>query len=363
MERPQISIIVAGGGTGGHLFPAISVVKEVEKRSDQCRVLFIVGKGGRGAEIIERHGYQVSTVDVEGMKGRGWKKIVSVLFRLPKSIAQSMGHIRTFDPDVVLGVGGYSAGPVCIAARIRGIPTAIHEQNTIPGFTNRMLAKIVNKVFVSFDQTRELLNRPEAIVTGTPIRQELIDSVDAHKTPQSKFTVLVMGGSQGAMAINKAFADALHLLKSRGKSPAVIHQTGQRDFQRTLGDYKARGLEGEVIPFIEDMAEAYSAAHLVICRAGASTIFELAALRKPAILIPYPFAANRHQDLNAQALADTGGAVVVFEKDMDGERLASLVERAMDDKEFLLYTEAVEGLARPRAAADIADQLMELAAR
>ena len=362
MQRRTIAIIVAGGGTGGHLFPAISVVKEVEKRVEHCRVLFIVGRQARGAEIISRSGYQLETVDVEGMKGRGWKKRLSVLSRLPKSVSQSLGHIRRFGPDVVFGVGGYSAGPVCIAARLKGIPTAIHEQNAIPGVTNRMLAMIVDKVFVSFDKTRGLLKRPGAIVTGTPIRQELIVDMDAHKPRDGRFTVLVMGGSQGAKAINRAFADALYLLKSKGQNIDVIHQTGQADYHRTLEDYKAKGLEGQVVPFIEDMAQAYSRAHLVICRAGASTIFELAMLRKPAIVIPYPFAANRHQDFNARALADTGGAVVVFERDMDGNRLAGLIERAMKDKDFLQYTEAVSDLARPNAAADIADQLMDLAA-
>jgi len=362
MQRSTIAIIVAGGGTGGHLFPAISVLKELEKRVGHCRVLFIVGRQGRGAEIIRKHGYQLEKVDVEGMKGRGWKNILSVFSRLPKSVIQSMGHIRRFGPDVVFGVGGYSAGPVCIAARIKGIPTAIHEQNAIPGVTNRMLAMIVDKVFVSFDQTRRLLKRPGAIVTGTPIRQELLMGMETQTRHEGRFTVLVMGGSQGAKAINRAFTQALYLLKSRGHVIEVIHQTGQADYHRTLADYDAKGLEGQVVPFIEDMAQAYSRAHLVICRAGASTIFELAIVRKPAIVIPYPFAANRHQDLNAKALADTGGAVVLLEKDMDGNRLAELIERAITDRNFLKYSCAVGSLARPHAAADIADQLMDLAA-
>ncbi len=362
MIKREIAIIVAGGGTGGHLFPAISVVREIERLSGHCKALFIVGRRGRGAEIIAKYGYELAAVDVEGMKGRGWKKILSVLFKLPKSVVQSMAHIKAFGPDIVFGVGGYSAGPVCLAARLKGIPTAIHEQNTIPGFTNRMLAKVVTKVFISFEQSRELLGRPDAVVTGTPIRPEVLEVHGSAKTHNGEFTILVMGGSQGAMAINKAFVEALDHLKAKGIRLRVIHQTGQGDFKRTVEDYRARGLDGEVVPFIEDMAGAYCRAQLVICRAGASTIFELAALRKPAILIPYPFAANRHQDFNAQALADTGGAVSVLEKDLNGLRLAGLVEKAMEDSEFLKYTEAVKGIARPDAARVIAEQLLELAA-
>ncbi len=362
MGKGAIAIIVAGGGTGGHLFPAISVVKEMEKLSGNCRVLFIVGKRGRGSELVVAQGYDIAAVDVEGMKGRGWKKILSVLFKLPRAVAQSMGHIKAFGPDVVFGVGGYSAGPVCIAARMKGVPTAIHEQNTIPGFTNRMVARFATKVFVSFENTGQLLHRPDAIVTGTPIRQELVHVSQSPKPSDGQYTVLVMGGSQGAVTINRAFVEALERLREKGIRVTVIHQTGQMDFDRTMEDYRAKGLSGQVVSFIEDMASAYRRAHLVICRAGASTIFELAALRKPAILIPYPFAANRHQDFNARALAETGGAVCVPEQELDGQRLAGLIEEAMRNRDFLRYTGAVEDIATPDAAHVIAEQLLELAA-
>ena len=361
MMPEELGIIVAGGGTGGHLFPAISVVGELEKRVSNCRVLFIVGKRGRGADLIKAQGYRVEMVDVEGMKGRGFGKILSVLFRIPRSVFQSMGHIKRFAPDVVFGVGGYSAGPVCMAAKLKGIPSAIHEQNTVPGFTNRMLARFVDRIFVSFEQTRDLLGGRKIIVTGMPIREEILSASKSKPEEAGKFTILVMGGSQGSAAINKAFVQALYLMRSRGKEVHVIHQTGEADFERTLSDYKARGIEGEVMPFIKDMACAYLRADLVICRAGASTIFELAAMRKPAILIPYPYAANRHQDFNAQALADTGGAIVVFEKDMTPELLADHICEAMDNRVSLEKRGLAAGnLARGDAARVIAEQLLEL---
>ncbi|RLB42522.1 MAG: undecaprenyldiphospho-muramoylpentapeptide beta-N-acetylglucosaminyltransferase [Deltaproteobacteria bacterium] len=360
----ELGIIVSGGGTGGHLFPAIAVVRELEKRVSNCRVLFIVGKRGRGVELINGQGYPVAMVDVEGMKGRGLVKVLWVLFRLPWSILQSMGHIKRFAPDIVFGVGGYSAGPVCIAARLKGIPSAIHEQNAVPGLTNRMLARLVDRVFVSFEQTRELLGGSKAVTTGMPIREELLTASEAKKEERGKFTILVVGGSQGSVAINKTFVEALRILKSKGKEVDAIHQTGEADFERTSQDYAAKGLEGEVLPFIKDMAGAYSRADLVICRAGASTIFELAAVKKPAILIPYPYSANHHQDLNAQALADTGGAIVVLEKDMTPELLADHIGQAMDNKESLKQRAAAAGsFARPDAAKVIAENLLDLVAK
>ncbi|MBW1730345.1 MAG: undecaprenyldiphospho-muramoylpentapeptide beta-N-acetylglucosaminyltransferase [Deltaproteobacteria bacterium] len=360
-SQKEIRLIVAGGGTGGHLFPAIAVVKEIERRFNQSKVLFIIGRAGRGQDILSRQGYQVARVDVEGLKGRGWKIMASVLFRLPKSVMQSIGHVRRFSPHVIFGVGGYSAGPVCLAGWLLGVPTAIHEQNALPGLTNRMLARFVDRVFISFDKTRDLLAGPEPIVTGTPIRPELLEARTRGEEKDGRFTILVMGGSQGAKAINQAFVEALSELTSRGKDPRVIHQTGELDYERTRADYETRGLKGEVIPFIEDMADAYGRADLVVCRAGASTLFELAALGKPAILIPYPFAANQHQDVNAQALVETGGADMLRQSELTGQRLAMLIEGAMEDRALLEKKgQAVMKLAKVDAAKVIVDRLMEL---
>ncbi len=242
-----------------------------------------------------------------------------------------------------------------------GIPTAIHEQNAFPGLTNRLLSRVVDRVFISFEGTSKYLKGPRPILTGTPVREEFFQVPEQNFEKPSIFTLLVTGGSQGARAINQAVVDALVTLRDRGRKIDIIHQTGDLDYQETLRRYKENQLGGKVINFIKDMAQAYGQAHMVICRAGASTIFELAAMRKPAILIPYPYAANRHQDLNAMAMADVGGAEVLFQKDLSGETLANVVLKYMDDPEALKKMGTNAGkLARPDAAKTIVRGLVDL---
>ena len=313
MEHPEtrnlsgFRLVIAGGGTGGHLFPGIAVARALKTRMQDAKVLFVVGRRRMETDILSRTGFEAVSVDVEGIKGRGWKKGLPVVFKLPKSIFQSTSIIRRFSPSVALGVGGYSAGPFCTAAKWMGIPTAIHEQNSYPGVTNRLLSKIVDRIFISFEESRSSFKRKEAILTGNPVRQELFLARPTRPEEDDTFTVLVVGGSQGAQAINRIFVEALHCLWESGRKMAVIHQTGTMDYERVVEDYRTRGLEGEISPFIADMATAYSRADMVVSRAGASTIFELAALGKPSILIPYPYATNRHQEINAGALVRKGG--------------------------------------------------------
>ena len=254
------------------------------------------------------------SIDVEGIKGRGWKKGMPVLMKLPKSILQSASIIRRFSPSFALGVGGYSAGPFCLAAKLLGIPTAIHEQNSYPGVTNRLLSKFVDRIFISFEESRPYFKKKIPILTGNPVRRELFLSQVNKPEDGDEFTVLVVGGSQGAKAINEAFVEALMLLNSRGNMIEVIHQTGKGDHSRVVEEYRVRGLKGEVVPFIRDMGSAYSRADIVVGRAGATTIFELAALGKPSILIPYPHATNNHQEINAGVLVRAGGAEMISQE-------------------------------------------------
>lgn len=335
MVKPQFKAVIAGGGTGGHLFPGIAVAKELEARFERPEILFVVGRQRMESEILSRYGYRVASISVEGIKGRGWKKGLAVLFNLPKSFFQSIAIIRELSPDVVLGVGGYSSGPFCVAARIKGIPTAIHEQNSYPGLTNRLLSGLVDRVFVSFEDSITHLKGHTRILTGNPVREELFSEADIKPTDRDRFTILVVGGSQGAMAINKAFADALEHLNQKGKYPEVIHQTGKSDYDRVKEDYHKRGLKGELYPFIQDMATAYHRANLVVSRAGASTLFELAALGKPSILIPYPFATNRHQDINARSLVRLGAAETIRQSDLTGETMANVLTKYMNNRAVL----------------------------
>jgi len=333
--RSQPRIIIAGGGTGGHLFPAVAIAKEIVKRYGAVEIRFIIGRRKMESEILTRLGFNQQSIHVEGIKGRGWKKGSMVLIKLPYSFFQSISILKKFSPHLVLGVGGYSSGPVCLAARLMGVPMAIHEQNSFPGLTNRLLCRIADKVFVSFEESRQHFPGGDLYLTGNPVREELLALERDRIKRDEKFTILVVGGSLGARAINRAFVAALQILREKGKDPAVIHQSGETDYAHVVEAYEQRELEGEIMPFIEDMAEAYDRADMVVSRAGATTVSELAALGKPSILIPYPFAANKHQETNALTLVRVSGAEMVLEKDLSGESLAERLIKYMDERHVL----------------------------
>jgi len=353
--------IIAGGGTGGHLFPGIAVAREMEKRFDRTRIIFIVGHREMEMNILDRYGYEKQSIDVEGLKGRGLLRSAGVMVRLPKGLYQSVRVIKRVSPEVVLGVGGYTAGPVCLAGRFLGVPTAIHEQNSYPGLTNRILARVVNKVLISYDESRDYFGSASITLTGNPVREELFVPRDNEARAPSRFTILVLGGSQGARAINTAFIDALLHLRKRGLSPDVIHQTGNLDYERVQQKYREHGLDGDVVPFIEDMAGAYGRADLVVSRAGATTLAEIAALGKASVLIPYPYAANQHQDTNARVLERSGGAIVKREQGMSGEDLAYELGELMEHPERVAdMGRAALARGRRDAARQIVDQLLEM---
>ena len=364
LQPSSFSLIIAGGGTGGHLFPGIAIARELEKRCTGATVLFVVGRKRMESEILRRYGFQVVFIDVEGMKGRGWKKGLAVLSMLPRSLFQSMWIIRDFKPSFVMGVGGYSAGPFCLAARLLGVPTAIHEQNSYPGLTNRLLARVVDRIFISFAESAPYFKK--SILTGNPVRLELFTPPQDSLPPNNHFTILVVGGSQGARAINEAFVKAYGILKKSGKKFTFLHQTGEYDHKRVLEDYRDEGLEpreleANVFPFIKDMGSAYHRADMVVSRAGATTLFELAALGKPSILIPYPHATNGHQETNARALARSGGAEVMIQKDLTPERLANTLSTYMDHPQQLIKMgEAARTFSRPNADRIIVDQILKL---
>jgi len=284
------------------------------------------------------------------------------MMKLPFGFFQSLYLMKRFSPDVVLGVGGYSSGPVCLAARVLGIPSAIHEQNSFPGLTNRILGRIVERVFISFEESRRHFPGGKVFFTGNPIREEILEAERTDVAVENDFTILVMGGSQGARAINRAFLGALGILKTRGRRPRIIHQTGEADYEMVLNGYRELGIEGEIRAFIEDMGSAYRRADIVVSRAGATTVSELAALGKPSILVPYPYAANRHQETNAQILAGVGGAYVVLEEDLSAERLADLLIGMMDNREKLRIIGGNAGKVGVRhASRTIVDLLLDMA--
>ena len=359
--RNEKRVIIAGGGTGGHLFPGIAIASELTKRCDDLRLLFVVGRKKMEREIIVKAGFKVRAIDVEGMMGKGTGGAIRALGKTLVSSFQSFSIVRGFKPHLVVGVGGYSSGPVCLVAWILGIPSALHEQNSFPGLTNRILAPLAKRIFISFEESRKYLRKGNLLLTGNPIRDDLIGLKQPFRGENQAFVVLVMGGSQGARAINRAVVSALIELKAAGSVPFVIHQTGKDDLEKVMADYRSLGLHGEVTPFIDDMASAYARADLVICRAGATTIAELAALGKPSILIPYPHAAHKHQDINARSLVNAGGAEMILERDLTGTSLAGAIIRYMGDKEALKRMSSLAlKVGRPRAKEIIAQQLMEL---
>lgn len=356
-----LRIVVAGGGTGGHLFPGLATAREISRRRPDADILFITGARRMESQILDRSGFRQASIDVEGLKGKNIRKAAATLLGLPRGYRQARRLLKSFSPSVVFGVGGYSSGPVCLAARRMHIPSAVHEQNSYPGLTNRILGRLVDRIFISFEESRSRFPREKTVFTGNPVREEIIAAGGEAAAKEGPLNLLVVGGSQGAAAVSTAVVDALEVLRDQGRSVRVVHQTGTADYPRVLKLYTEKGLLGSVSPFIDDMAEAYSRSDLVIARAGAGTISELAVLGKPSILIPFPFAANDHQTTNAKALSDAGGADLLPQSDLNGRRLAELVSRYDDDREALrrLGLRAREKAA-PGAARAIVDGLEAL---
>jgi UDP-N-acetylglucosamine--N-acetylmuramyl-(pentapeptide) pyrophosphoryl-undecaprenol N-acetylglucosamine transferase len=357
-KRDSLRVIIAGGGTGGHLFPGVAVGREILSRYTGSKIIFITAGKKMESGILAEAGFEQEAISVEGIKGQGLIKSIKSISRLPRGIVQSVNIIRRFSPEFVLGVGGYSAGPVCLAAWLMKIPGAIHEQNSYPGLTNRLLCRIMDMVFISFEESRAYFPKGRVFLTGNPIRKEFLAEDTVDEEDKKRFTILVTGGSQGATAINEAFLGALGILKDRGMDPLVIHHTGERHFDQILGEYQKRGFQGDVMPFIRDMHAAYRRADIFVGRAGAGTIFELAAMGKPSILIPYPYAANRHQEANARVLAEIGGAEMLLQNELTPARLADLLARYMVDKTALRRMgERARIKAKPGAAKEIVDRL------
>jgi UDP-N-acetylglucosamine--N-acetylmuramyl-(pentapeptide) pyrophosphoryl-undecaprenol N-acetylglucosamine transferase len=280
---------------------------------------------------------------------------------LPMSCHQSLAAIRRFKPSLVLGVGGYSAGPVCLVAKTLRIPTAIHEQNSIPGLTNRLLCRFVDRVFISFKESGDHFPGGQLFLTGNPIREDLLQRGKSSTKSEARLTILVMGGSQGATSINRAFLAAWKILKKKGLRIQVIHQTGDKDYPMVAKAYAGDDESVVFSNFFQDMGTAYGRADLAICRAGATTISELAALGKPSILIPYPYAANNHQEKNADVLVRAGGAVKILEKELTGEDLASRIIDYFEDQSLLTEMSCrAERVGRRDAVHHIVDHLEDM---
>lgn len=324
-------------------------------------MLFVGTNKGIEKRVLGNLGFSLQTIDVEGIKGKGWMKSLAGILRIPISLVQSFRIIRGFSPDLVIGVGGYASGPVVFAAHLLGIRTAIAEQNALPGLTNRILGRMVDRVFVSFAQTGRWFHARRVMVSGNPIRQGFAAQMKQPKDLNRPFTLLVFGGSQGAHALNRAMLEALDDLGPLRERLRIVHQTGSKDRDAVADVYQAKGATAEVLPFITDMAAAYQAADLLVCRAGATSIAEITAAGKAAILIPFPAAVEDHQTKNAEVLVQAGAAEMIPEKELSGPRLAVAIKRYYESPELLREMEnRSAGLGNIRAATDIVDACLTL---
>jgi UDP-N-acetylglucosamine--N-acetylmuramyl-(pentapeptide) pyrophosphoryl-undecaprenol N-acetylglucosamine transferase len=356
-----VKIVIAGGGTGGHLFPGVAIAEEFRRRDGAGDVLFIGTNRGLEARVLPQIGFQLAVLEVEGVKGRGIARSIAALAKIPRGLLESRRILRGFAPDIVIGVGGYASGPAVLAARFMGLPTAIAEQNAIPGETNKILGRFADRIFVSFPETARWFRPDRVRVTGNPIRAAIAGGRRRSRKPGEPFTILVFGGSQGAHRINLAVLEALpHLADLTGRL-RIIHQTGKDDLDMVKKGYGDQSMGAEVLPFITDMASAYGTADLLVCRAGATSIAEITASGKAAVFIPFPHAVNDHQTKNAELLVNRGAAEMIPERELSGERLSGVIRRLAGNPAAVEDMERKAGeLGNARAAADIVDECVAL---
>lgn len=357
-----MNVLIAGGGTGGHLFPAIAVAEEFSSICPSAKITFVGTSKGLESRIIPLTMWELITMSVPSFKGTGLLGKLKTLLFMPYSIIQSFLILRRTRPSLVMSVGGYAAGPVTLVASLIGIPTVALEQNAIPGVTNRILGRFVKKVFVMFAGSAPYFPKGKVVVSGNPVRRKIRDASSRKPVKRKGFTLLVFGGSQGARTINENMASALEYLEDLKDDLNIVHQIGRNDdIERFKAVYRSKGFKAEVYHFIEDMGKFYSQADLVVCRAGATSVAELSVAAKPAIFIPYPYAADNHQEANARALVDAGGAVMIRDRELTGELLASEIKRLIDDPlRLAAMSEGMRRFGRPDAAGEIVRASMEL---
>jgi UDP-N-acetylglucosamine--N-acetylmuramyl-(pentapeptide) pyrophosphoryl-undecaprenol N-acetylglucosamine transferase len=330
-----MKLVIAGGGTGGHLFPGIAVAEALKDIEPSAEVLFVGTERGIEVRAVPKAGFALELIEVGGLKRVSLQKRMSTMWKLPKAIAQSRAILKTFGAQAVIGVGGYASGPVLVAARLMGLPTAICEQNSVPGFTNKVLGKLVKRVFLTFESSRSFFPANKSVMVGNPVRRSFRDaavraSAQAEGAAFQRGLVFTFGGSQGARPLNEAAPKALALLATT-HAVTALHQAGKDDVASVEAGYKDAGVAAEVTPFIDDMVAAYRRAHVVICRAGATSCAEILALGVPAILVPFPQAADDHQTKNARDVERAGACVVLEQKDMTPETLAAAIGKVLAD--------------------------------
>jgi UDP-N-acetylglucosamine--N-acetylmuramyl-(pentapeptide) pyrophosphoryl-undecaprenol N-acetylglucosamine transferase len=347
--------LLAGGGTGGHVIPALAIAQELRANFD-AEIMFVGTARGLETRLVPEAGFTLRLIDVGQLKNVSLVTRLKTLFALPGAIFASSQILREFRPDVVIGVGGYASGPAMLAAALSSVPTIAFEPNFVPGFANRVVAPMISAAAVQFPETCHWFRR--CLVTGVPVRHAFFEIPP--RPPGAPPTLFLFGGSQGAHALNRALIEALPMLIQRVPGLCVIHQTGERDYNQAQADYLRAGVPAEVSPFIHDMSGAFARADLVICRSGASTVAEIAAAGKPAIFVPFPRAADDHQRRNAEALSTKNAAMLIPESEL--QKLADTAAELLNDPARLrAMGAAAHRLAHPDAAGAIARLAAKLA--
>lgn len=354
-----MKILFAAGGTGGHIYPAIAVANELLRRDPACEVLFVGTVRGLETRIVPDNGFQLSLIDSSGLKSVGLLGKIKGLSVLPKSFLEARHLMKQFRPHAVVGAGGYVSGPVLMMAAIMGIPTLVMDSNALPGFTNRQLARFVDKAALTFDEALPFFGK-KGVVTGNPVRNDFFGIEPKERT--DVFHVLIFGGSQGARAINNAVADSLGEIAELEGKISFTHQTGEADFEKIREIYSRSAFsDSDIRPFITDMVSEFAKADVVICRAGATTCAELAAAGKAAIMIPLPTAADDHQRKNAEAMQNAGAAKMILQRDLNGKKIAEEIRAlAANPDEIEPMHAAAKGLGRADAAERTADIIQKI---
>jgi UDP-N-acetylglucosamine--N-acetylmuramyl-(pentapeptide) pyrophosphoryl-undecaprenol N-acetylglucosamine transferase len=356
-ERRSLVFLMAGGGTGGHVIPALAVARELSRRGHQP--FFVGTRTGLEARLAPAAGFALEWIEIGGLKRVGLARTLRTLWQLPLSTWRVFRLLGRRRPAALFSMGGYAAGPVMLAAWLRGIPTLLMEPNALPGMTNRWMGRVAARALISFPEAAGYFPAGTAELTGLPVRSEFF-ALPA-KPREAVLTVLITGGSQGSRRLNQAARNCWPLLREAGFPVRLIHQTGAEAHQEIAREFAGAGLEGEVVPFIQDMPAAFAAADLVVSRSGAGAVAELAAAGKPAILVPFPYAADNHQRRNAEALARAGAARLVADAEFTGPRFFEEIRAlAAEPGRLERMGGAARQFARPRAAERAADLLEEL---
>jgi len=356
-----VKLLIAGGGTGGHVFPAIAIAKEWLSRGTEREVVLVGTQRGIEMKLVPAAGMPLETIRVAGLKGKGGTTLLKNLAMLGSGLKDAFGVLRRQQPVVAFGVGGYAAGPMLLATWLHGIPNVIFEPNAEPGLTNKVLAHLAKRIATGYPVAANAWGA-KAVVTGNPVRAEFFDIPP--RKPGKPFHLLITGGSQGALPINKAFISAMELLAKRKDEMRIVHQTGERDYNEVHAAYARFGIEAEVSPFLSNMAERFAWADVMVCRAGAITAAEVAAAGRAAIFIPFGRATDSHQLRNAQEMVKAGAGRLIAEPELTAERLTKEISALLDQPgELEAIAMKARSLSHPHAAREIVNLIEEAASK